>query len=156
MLSSCPIRRYANTVAVPFCHVHLRGQKPLPPTYPKELKTVGDHLRKRRLDLGLLQREVGADLGVRVDTVRNWEVGRNAPAQWQWPAIVAFLGYVPFSTHGDFREKLKAYRRLHGLSQTRLARMIGVDPSTVWHWERGDSQPNVEHRQGINALIATP
>jgi DNA-binding transcriptional regulator YiaG len=114
---------------------------------------VGDHLRKRRLDLGLLQREVAAHVGVRVDTIRNWEVGRNTPAQWQWPAVVRFLGYVPFRTDGDLPVKLKAYRRIQGLSQTRLAGMIGVDPSTVWHWERGDSQPNAEHRQAIDALI---
>ncbi len=138
---------------MPFCGVTLRGQKPLPEGYPQELRTVGDHLRKRRLDFGLLQLEVAAKLGVRVDTIRNWEVGRFGPALWQWPAIVRFLGYLPFSTDGDLPDKLKAYRRVHGLSQVRLARLIGVDPSTVWHWEQGHSQPTDERAEEITALI---
>ena len=36
--------------ALPFCHVRLSGPKPLPKAYPKHLKTLGDHIRKRRLD----------------------------------------------------------------------------------------------------------
>ncbi|HLC40839.1 MAG TPA: helix-turn-helix transcriptional regulator [Methylomirabilota bacterium] len=116
---------------------------------------MGDHLRKRRLDLGLLQREVAAKLGARVDTIRNWEVDRNAPAQWQWPAIVGFLGYVPFSTDGDLSDKLKAYRRVHGLSQTRLAAILEVNASTVRHWERRKSQPTVGHTTRIEALLAS-
>ena len=50
--------------ALPFCHVTLRGQKPLPPGYPTHPKTLGDHLRKQRLDLGISQRELGGRLGV--------------------------------------------------------------------------------------------
>ncbi len=91
-----------------------------------------------------------------MDTIRNWEVGRNAPAQWQWPAVVGFLGYVPFTTDGTVPEKLKAYRRVHGLSQIRLAGVIGVDPSTVCHWEQGKSKPNRKHLPKVEALLATP
>jgi len=140
---------------LPFCGVTLRGRKPLPTAYPRELRNLGDHLRKRQLDLGLRQRDVARQLGVRVDTIRNWEVGRHAPAQWQWPFVVAFLGYVPFGTDGSLAEKLRAYRRVHGLSQVRLADLIGVDPSTVWHWERGRTQPTDEHAPTIKALITT-
>ena len=60
-------------VALPFCHVRLTARKPSPAAYPKEMKTLGDHLRKRRLDLGLLQREVADRLGVTKDTIHNWE-----------------------------------------------------------------------------------
>ncbi|MBI2401928.1 MAG: helix-turn-helix transcriptional regulator [Gemmatimonadetes bacterium] len=79
----------------------MRGQKPPPPGYPRQLRTVGDDIRKRRLDSGLLQREVAGILGVTVDTVRNWEVGRNRPSQRQWPRIIEFLGYVPSGATGD-------------------------------------------------------
>jgi len=77
---------------LPFCHVTLRGQKPLPKGYPRALCTIGDHLRKRRLDLGLLQREVAERLGVNEATVTNWELNRTSPALWFLPAIVRFLG----------------------------------------------------------------
>ena len=47
----------------------LRGQKPKPGGYPRELAIVGDHIRTRRMDLGLLQREVAAEIGVHVQTL---------------------------------------------------------------------------------------
>ncbi len=52
-------------------------------------------MRKRRLDLGLLQKEVAQELGVTKDTVRNWEAGRTRPARLFLCRIVGFLGYSP-------------------------------------------------------------
>jgi len=83
---------------LPFCHVTLRGQKPLPAAYPKALRTIGDRLRRRRLELGLLQRDVAARLGVNKTTVYNWERKRTAPAPRIRPAVVAFLGHEPSPT----------------------------------------------------------
>jgi ribosome-binding protein aMBF1 (putative translation factor) len=80
---------------LPFCHVRLRGQKPLPASYPKELKTLGDRIRMRRLDLGLRQRDVAQLLGVHVTTVTNWEVGRSEPATRHVPTVSSFLGDGP-------------------------------------------------------------
>ncbi len=70
---------------------------PLPPdpAYPAELVTVGNHIRKRRLDLKLLQREVAAEIGVSTQTVQYWEAGRHQPAFRHLPAIIRFLGYDP-------------------------------------------------------------
>jgi len=76
-----------------FCHVTLRG--PPPAGYPRELLTLGDHLKKRRLDLGLMQKEVARRLGVSKDTVRNWERSRTEPAPLFVSRIVEFLGYAP-------------------------------------------------------------
>jgi DNA-binding transcriptional regulator YiaG len=81
--------------ALPFCHVTLRAQKTRDPAYPRELKTLGDHLRKRRLDFGLLQREVAKSLGVRVKTLRNWERGKTAPQRRFLPRSFGFLGADP-------------------------------------------------------------
>ncbi|MFQ5528401.1 MAG: helix-turn-helix domain-containing protein [Thermoanaerobaculia bacterium] len=36
-------------------------------------------MRKRRMDLGLLQREVAAEIGVHVETLALWERGRSRP-----------------------------------------------------------------------------
>jgi len=44
--------------ALPFCHAELRTPKPQLEHYPKEINTLGDHIRTRRLDLKLLQREL--------------------------------------------------------------------------------------------------
>ena len=51
--------------------------------YPKEPKSLGERIRKARMDKGLLIRELAAQIGVTEDTVINWEVrginpvGRN-------------------------------------------------------------------------------
>jgi transcriptional regulator with XRE-family HTH domain len=52
------------------------------------LKTLGDHIRKRRLDLGLLQREVAAKLSVTESTIWNWESNTTDPALRLLPAII--------------------------------------------------------------------
>jgi DNA-binding XRE family transcriptional regulator len=64
--------------ALPFCHLRLRSPKP-DGRYPVQLQRLGDHIRKRRLDLGLLQRDVALQLGVNVKTVTNWEKQRTEP-----------------------------------------------------------------------------
>lgn len=134
----------------------MRGQKPPPPGYPTKLRTLGDRLRKRRLDLGLRQKDAAERLGVSPDTVRNWEVGRAQPALWQWPALIRFLGYAPFDTAEDsdsLAARLKSYRQLHGVSHKRLAAVLGVDPSTVLRWKEGSSLPNPEHAARIEGLL---
>ena len=46
----------------------------LNPAYPKEPKTLGEHIRKARMDKGLLIRELAALVGVSPDTIINWEL----------------------------------------------------------------------------------
>jgi DNA-binding XRE family transcriptional regulator len=80
---------------LPFCGLRLKAEKPPPKAYPRELKIIGDHIRKRRLDLGLLQKEVAEQIGVDKTTIMNWERGRREPAPWNIPAIIHFLGDAP-------------------------------------------------------------
>jgi len=86
---------------LPFCHFTLKGCKPLPEAYPTQLETLGDHLRKRRLDLGLLQRQVAEELGIRKGTVYNWESNHRSPQLRFMPRIIEFLGYL--SHHAQAR-----------------------------------------------------
>ena len=80
------------TPALGFCHVTLRGQKPLPRGYPSALVTIGDHVRKRRRDRGLSQPEAAREIGVHFTTLRGWEDGRRSPAVRHLPAVIRFLG----------------------------------------------------------------
>jgi DNA-binding XRE family transcriptional regulator len=65
------------TLALPRCHLTLKADRPKP--YPKELNTLGDHLKKKRLDLGLFRKDVAKIIGVNTTTIRNWEINRFAP-----------------------------------------------------------------------------
>lgn len=94
-----PISQRTLTPALPFCQLTLRGQRPRLAAYPRELNTLGDRARKRRLDLGLLQREVADRLGVDETTVNNWERGRTTPARRFTAKIAQFLDSVPMLKH---------------------------------------------------------
>ena len=138
---------------MPSCGARLKARKPLPATYPHTLDTLGDHLRKRRLDLGLRQTDVAEQLKVDETTIANWELNRMAPALAFIPKIIRVLGYPPFRTSGGLPKRLRAFRQASGLSQKALARLLGVDPSTVLHWERGTSNPGDEHWTAITQLL---
>src|SRR6266478_3411533 len=62
---------------------------------PEKLETVGDNIRRRRLTLKLLQRQVAQQLGVNGATVTNWETNGVQPTLKYIPAVIRFLGYNP-------------------------------------------------------------
>ncbi len=64
--------------------------------YPKELKTLGDRIRAKRIDEGLLQRDVAGIIGVCAETVLHWEKNQNFPSTKFHPKIMEFLGYCSY------------------------------------------------------------
>ena len=129
----------------------------LPPdsSYPRELSTFGRHLKRRRLDLGLYQREAAEKLGVCTHTVRNWEAGRSSPVITQWPAIIRLLGYDPHPAPRTIGERVYAARRRLGLTYRALAPMLGVDRDTVWGWETTAHGPRKPTRERIEDFLRT-
>ncbi len=110
---------------------------PPPRAYPRVLRTLGDHLKKVRLDRGLGQDQVARDLGVAVTTLINWEMNHTRVQTRFIPRVVAFLGYDPRGTPGSFGEQIRSLRERQGLSQAALAARLGLNASTVVAWERG-------------------
>lgn len=105
---------------------------------PTVLNTIGDHILKRRMELGILQSQLAERFGVEVDTIRNWERNRSRPTLRYRPAILEFLGYDPVPKEPEtLGEKLLKYRRDRGMTQKELARRIGIDPGTISRLERG-------------------
>lgn len=110
---------------------------------PKTLKSdappqsLGEHIRRRRQQLGLTQQEVGIQLNVSEFTVLNWENAKTDPPVKSMPAILQFLGYDPFPEPKTVPEKLRAYRCRYGLSIAEAAKRIGVDEGTWGGWEAG-------------------
>jgi len=110
---------------------------PPPRGYPRELHTLGDHVKKVRLDRGLVQEQVARELGVSVGTVQNWETDHARVATRSMPKVVAFLGYDPYESESDhLGERIRALRERQGLSQVALAAKLGLNASTVVAWER--------------------
>ena len=142
--------------ALPFCKVPLRAQRPPAPAYPKTLKTLGDHLRKRRLDLKILQKDVAQKLGVDEATVYNWETNRTKPNLSVIPKLIDFIGYTPFETSTQtLAEKIKTYRQLIGITQKTLAKNLGIDPTTLARWEKRKGRPSKELLERLNQFFAS-
>lgn len=139
---------------MPFCHLRLTAPKPTDPAYPNTLKTLGDHLRKKRLDLGLLQCDVGEKLGVTESTIWNWEKNATTPAIRLIPRIIRFLGYNPYPTGQSLPEKLTSARKALGLSQRKLAHMLSVDQSTLAGWETGRHRPTRNTLKGVEEFLS--
>ena len=111
-------------------------------------------MRKTRLDLGLLQKDVARIIGVTTDSVTNWEKNRSSPSPRFIPRITRFLGYVPYDTSTlAFGERIVFMRRLCGVSQKELAHRLEVDPTTLARWERGKSRPVGTHMERLETIF---
>jgi DNA-binding XRE family transcriptional regulator len=62
------------------------------PTVPK---TIGEHLKRRRLELHPFQADLAKMFGVDPMSIVNWEKNTYQPAERLMPAIVKWLGYDP-------------------------------------------------------------
>jgi DNA-binding XRE family transcriptional regulator len=58
----------------------LNAERPKNRQYPNNLNKLGDHLRNRRLELGLIQRDVSQRIGVDEDTICRWESNKTSPS----------------------------------------------------------------------------
>lgn len=83
------------------------------------------------MDLGIFQKDVAALLGVTEGTICYWENKRNAPALRLIPRIIEFLQYAPWAPCQSVLERLKMQRQNLGLSRKRLAKILGVDESSL-------------------------
>jgi DNA-binding XRE family transcriptional regulator len=123
---------------LPFCHLTLRAKKPIHrEKYPDFLHTWGDWIRARRIDLKLTKRQLSLNLNVSDITIYLWEKNKVQPSLAQIPKIIDFLGRDPFEKETEnLAERIKDYRRIHGLSQKKLADLLEIDQTTLAGCER--------------------
>ena len=87
---------------MPFCYQRIVAVRCLHPHRWKctqaaaaEPKTIGEHIKKRRLHLHLMQSDLAKLFGVHKCSVQNWERGIHAPVAGLIPRIIGWLGYEP-------------------------------------------------------------
>ena len=112
-------------------------------------ETLGQHIRKRRMDLGLLQRNVDEIVDTSIDCITFWENGKIQPQIHFFPKIIFFLGHYPFEEVNTFSGKLIKYRHHHGLTYKELGKWIGVDGTTITSWESRKTIPNESIRKYV-------
>ena len=69
--------------------------------YPTSPKTIGEHLRKKRIDQSLSVAKLIRllDLGVTDNAVERWERNQSRPLPEHQKRIIEFLGYDPATTN---------------------------------------------------------
>ena len=119
---------------MPLVPITLKALKPQENDF--EPTTLGEHLRKRRLELVLTQKEAARTLGCSWRTVFNWGNGKTKPAVDSIPAIIEFLSYDPFGKAVSLLDQPAAARRTRGWTIKRAAKELGVDEGTWARWEK--------------------
>ena len=117
---------------------------------------MGDHIRKKRLDIGLFQKEAAEQIGVSEATIYNWERNANSPQVHDIPAIILFLGYNPLLAAKSLGEKLLWARRKLGLTQRAMAKRLGIDATTLARWERGIGKQSRKQLEIANSAFRNP
>jgi len=126
----------------------------MPASYPEIPITFGDHIRKKRMEVKLLQREVASIIGVTEDCITLWEKNHSVPQIKHFPKIIDFLGYNPLEIdESTFGGRLKFYRIKNGFSNKKLGQILNVNGSTILAWEGHRSVPKQEHLKNIEKLL---
>lgn len=120
--------------------------------YTEAPTTLGEHLRKRRLDLRRTQEQSAKYFAISVTTYNYWEANRVTPDVSRSPQIIGYLGYDPFPAPKGFSESVCALRRHLGLDRQRFAKQLGVDAKSVLNWEKARTVPFKKVRERLAAL----
>jgi len=137
-----------------FVPISVKALKPKETDF--EPQTLGDHIRKRRLELMLTQKQAADRLEVTSFTVLDWEKCKTEPLIGSYPAILRFLAYDPFPEPRSLPERIAAKRRDLGWSVKVAAGYLGIDEATWKSWERGQIGPLRKHRARLGRLLRLP
>lgn len=129
-----------------------KAKRPKNPAYPAQLDTLGDHLRKIRLDRGLSQSDVGRLLKVTTDTVTGWELNRHEPTAKLAKRIIQFLGYCPQASNSPGKQLYYA-RLITGKTQKQVAKEIGCDASNLRYIELDRRKPLLQTWAKVQKFI---
>jgi DNA-binding XRE family transcriptional regulator len=121
--------------------------------YVEHPATLGEHLMKRRSELGLFQKDAAKTLRVNGWTYLGWEKDRKKPTARMMSRIIQFLGYDPLPSGDSISQQLLACRRILGLTQRSAAAELAIDEGTFWRYETGEWTPKGERLTRIQELL---
>ena len=78
--------------------------------------------------MGFVQRETATEIGICVETIRDWEHGRKAPRKRYGPTIRVFLGSSPLPSGDCLPDRLRFIRWTLGADTGRSREA----PSSEW------------------------
>ena len=143
---------------------------------PNQPKTIGEHLKMRRFELGISQAEAARRVSVTLRTVAAWERDKARPSGKYHPRLVEYLGCDPFhnlalgSPKGNepssvailgptaplaLGQQIRKRREELKKTQKECAKELGVSVKTLWGWETSQRQPWAKHLNRVLAFLGT-
>lgn len=103
---------------------------------------LAKHIRRRRQNLRLYQRQLAEIIDVTESTIYNWERGVEPELRFI-PAIIRFLGYnpLPMPPADDPLEQLRHYKTTNGMDFYRLGKAMSKDHEQLADWLSGRHKP---------------
>jgi transcriptional regulator with XRE-family HTH domain len=147
---------------------------------PVDPKTIGEHLKLRRVELHLTHLEVCRILGISTVAISRWELGKSYPSLGKHERIIQFLGYDPFpkflnntpdTDEGNepgfgafffnkdpagFGQEFKRCRLNRWWTMWKCAKELGVDRRSIQNWETGAFLPIKGHRERVVRFLCGP
>jgi len=93
-------------------------------------------------------------LGIALSSISNWERNTYPPDPKRLPAIYDFLSYSLVGDLRPLRERLRAWRIAHGLTQRQVAQRLGVATKTVRRLEGTNTRPSVALRRTLQRVLS--
>ncbi len=130
-----------------FASIELIAPKPLPIGLPENPKTLGERIRKARMERGQFQKDVAGILHVTTSSVENWERNMTKPLLDWLPRIIDFLGYVPdpYKNNTRLKKPVFQYRAKHRPGVKAMADLLRVYKCTLFSWETGRNPMSEEN-----------
>ena len=138
---------------------------------PKEPTTIGGHLRRRRLQLQILQSEASVRLEVSTVTLSRWECDKVYPTWAHHSRLIEYLGYDPFAACGlrdpysnetpgvaslssaTLGEHIRMRRLELKMTVKKCAQILKVDAKTMHGWEKHRHQPSAGQKERIMVFL---
>lgn len=137
-------------------NLELRGKRPKNPHLPKELNTVGDHIRKARIERNMSQPDVAEVIGVLPYTVTSWELGHSNVLARYMPKVITFLGYNPVIVNPTaIGERLKKWRLENGVSVKQLQSVLNIDRPTIQRVEAESNRVTMKTLKRVENFLKT-
>ena len=102
------------------CHFQLSSPRPkyrskYTISCPHNPVTLGDALRKQRLDSSLTQKQAAEKIGTSISNINNWETNRRHVSLQFRTKVYDFIGFCPCDVSLSLGRRLRERREYYGL-----------------------------------------
>lgn len=95
-------------------------------------------------------------MGIDIETYANWETGKSRPVPAQFRPVVEFLGYDPNPAPTTLTERLKAKRRILGITSDQVAGYLGWDRVTLARYLNGTWRMPPARAAALQTFLSAP